>query len=508
MTDTQKRLVALGCLLTLVLAILDQNIVSTASVAIVRDLDPVDGIARLPWLISAYALAATAALPLYGKLCDVHGAKGVYLGAVALFLTGSALCGLAQNMAELIAFRALQGLGGGGLMSVTMVVMAHLSPPEKRGSAGGLGGLVAGLGMVVGPVIGGLFTDHLSWRWIFYVNLPIGLLVLYTVATALRLADGGLPHRIDYPGAALVAAAASVLLLITDLGGRRYAWDSATVIGLIIADLGLLAAFIRRQLTAPEPILPREMFRDPTLRVALPLQFLAGVGMIGSIVYVIVYLQLVRGVAATESGLSLLPMAIGMSVSGLISGRLIARGRPVKPFLVAGLLIATIATASLATLGAGTTHGILWLELFLLGGGFGMVLGIVVITAQNAVPISLLGVATTTVRFAQTLGSALGTAIFGVVLTRVVSGRLAGLPVESADIGSVTGALRTRAIDALVAGIDTVFLASAAVMLLTLALSFALRAPHSPAAEGARTRRAPGTIVQDTGVAPIRSPSA
>ncbi|MEZ0071021.1 MFS transporter [Planotetraspora sp. GP83] len=485
MTDYQKRLAALGCLLTLVLAILDQNIVSTASVAIVRDLDPATGLARLPWLISVYALAATAALPLYGKLCDVYGAKRVYLGAVTLFLFGSALCGLAQNMAELIAFRAVQGMGGGGLMSVTLVVFAHLTPTEKRASAGGVGGLMAGLGMVVGPLIGGLFTDHLSWRWIFYVNLPIGLFVIFTGATALRLADGGLRHRIDYPGAALVAAAASVLLLLTEWGGTKYAWDSATILTLAAAGAVLVAAFVWRQLTAAEPILPLGLFRNATLRIALPLQLLSGFGMIGSIVYTVVYLQLVRGVPATDSGLYLLPMAAGMTVSGLVSGRLIARGQAPKTFLVIGLTLATLAMTLLAMLAVDTSRLLLGLDLFLLGAGFGLVLGIVIMLAQNAVPVSQLGVATTSIRFAQTLGSAFGTAVFGVVLTRVVSAKLGGDSIGVRALRSLPEGVRRRAVDALVSGIDTVFLAAAGVMLVSLVLATLLKADREQPTEGA-----------------------
>jgi EmrB/QacA subfamily drug resistance transporter len=489
MTENQKRLAALGCLLTLILAILDQNIVSTAAVAIVDDLDPVNGLARLPWLISVYALGATAALPLYGKLCDVHGAKPVYLGAVSVFLVGSALCGLAGDMTQLIVFRAVQGLGGGGLMGVTMVVFAHLNPAEKRASAGGLGGLMAGLGMVVGPLIGGLLTEHLSWRWIFYVNLPLGLLVLYTGVTALHLADGGLRHRIDYLGAALVAAGAVALLLVTEWGGREHPWGSPVILTLAAAGVALFAAFFWRQATAAEPILPLPLLRDPTLRIALPLQLLSGLGMTGSIVYAVIYLQVARGVPAADSGLYLLPMAVGMSVSGLVSGRLIARGHGLKGFLVSGMALAALAMALLATVGPGTSRLTVGLDLFLLGAGFGLVLGILIMLAQNAVPVSLLGVTTSAVRFAQTLGMAFGTAIFGAVLTRVVSARLpAGVRVDLSRIGSLPTGVQERVVDAVVAGIDAVFLTAAAVMLAALVLGWLLRVRPAEPAEPAIIR--------------------
>src|SRR6185437_9681896 len=238
MTERQKKLALLACLLTIVLAILDQNIVSAATVKIVRDLDPVHGLERLPWLVTAYGLAATAALPLYGKLCDVYGAKRVFVAAIAVFLAGSALCGMAQSMAELIAFRAVQGIGGGGLMSVTMVVIAQMADAKKRAGQSGMAGLVAGLGMVVGPLVGGLLADSASWRWIFYVNLPLGAVALTIAATALHLPVHGRRHRIDFFGAGLVAAAASVLLLITEWGGRSYPWSSARIVGLIALGLG------------------------------------------------------------------------------------------------------------------------------------------------------------------------------------------------------------------------------------------------------------------------------
>ncbi|GIH41810.1 hypothetical protein Mco01_48100 [Microbispora corallina] len=485
MTDIQKRLAGLGCLLTLVLAVLDMNIVSAATVAIVRDLDPAHGLDHLAWLVTAYALAATAALPLYGKLCDVYGAKAVYLAAVTLFLTGSALCGTAGSMTWLIVFRALQGIGGGGLMSVTIVVLAFLAPPEDRGRAGGMGGIVAGVGIVAGPLLGGLLVDHLSWRWIFYVNLPLGLAVLATGALALRLPRQGTRRRIDYLGAALSAAAAVVLLLVTEWAGRDYAWGSPTILSLIAADAVLVGAFVWRQARAAEPILPLGLFRDRVVGTALPLQFLAAfAGLTGPIVYTMIYLQAVKGVAAADAGLYLIPLAAGMTAAGLVSGALQGRGAGMTTFLVTGSAVTAVAVGLLSLLRTGTATPVLLADLFLLGVGQGQVVGTVVMLVQDAVPVSRLGVATTAIRFAQTLGSAVGTAVFGVILSRVTDSGSGDTRPSIAAMGALPPAARRRAAEALVSGVDAVFLTAAGVMLVALALAVLLRArraePVSP----------------------------
>jgi EmrB/QacA subfamily drug resistance transporter len=480
-TDRQRKLALLACLLTIVLAILDQNIVSAATVKIVRDLDPVHGLELLPWLVTAYALAATAALPLYGKLCDVYGAKRVFIGAIAVFLAGSALCGVAQSMAELIAFRAVQGIGGGGLMSVTMVVIAQLADAKKRAGQSGMAGLVAGLGMVVGPLVGGLLAGSASWRWIFYVNLPLGAAALAIAATALHLPAHGRRHRIDFLGAGLVAAAAIVLLLVTEWGGRSYAWSSARIVGLIGFGVVLIALFVWRQATAAEPILSLSLFRNATLRVAIPVQALLGVAMTGSIVYVMVYLQVVRGVPATRAGLYLIPMAVGMTLAGLVAGKLMARDWPVKRFVVAGSACAFLGTLALSTVGVGTPSWRIWLSLFVFGTGLGQLLGQLIIVSQQAVPARLLGVTTTAVRFGQTLGGAFGAALFGTVLTRVYSASAPG----GVPLDAVPAALKSQALAAFASAIDVVFFGAAGVAVALLLLALRLRVDVWPAAEAA-----------------------
>ncbi|MFD8700682.1 MFS transporter [Kitasatospora purpeofusca] len=475
MTESRRKLGMLLCLVTIVLAVLDMNIVSAATVPIVRDLDPVHGVDRLPWLVSAFALAATALLPLYGKLCDVHGAKRVLIGAVGTFLVGSALCGTAGSMEQLIAFRAVQGIGGGGLMSVTMVVMAQLKDPDEDG--GGMGGIVAGGGMAVGPLIGGLLADHLSWRWIFYVNLPIGLAVLAGAVLLLRLPAGTGRRGLDFLGATLAAAFATGLLLITEWGGRTYGWTSPQLLGLAAATVLAFVLFLRRQATAPDPVLPLSLFRIPEIRIGFALQGLVGMGMMGAIMYVMLYLQVARGVAATSAGLYLIPMAVGMTAIGLVVNRLEARGVSVRAVLASGALCSGAALLLLGLSGPGTSLWLVRADLLLLGAGLGQLIGHLISVVQLAAPAHQLGVATTGVRFFQTLGSALGAAVFGTVLARAFAANEPGVPLGA--VGRLTGAAREHAVAVFVDAVDTVFLSAAGVMALTLLLALRLR----PAAE-------------------------
>ncbi|MFC9331652.1 MFS transporter [Kitasatospora sp. NPDC057015] len=468
----RRGLAKLICLVTIILAVLDMNIVSAATVPIVRDLDPVHGVDRLPWLVSAFALAATALLPLYGRLCDLYGAKRVFLAALATFLVGSALCGAAGSMEQLIAFRALQGAGGGGLMSVTMVVMAQLREPGG-GGGGSIGGIVGGAGMAVGPLIGALLADHLGWRWIFYVNLPVGLLVLAGAALFLEL-----PHRparggLDLLGAALAAAFATGLLLVTEWGGKEYAWTSPPILALAAGTLAVLGLFLHRQATAAEPVLPLSLFRIPALRIGFAVQGLVGMGLTGSVVYVMLYLQVARGVAATSASLFLIPMATGMTVVGLLVNRLSRRGWSPRTFLSAGAGCSALALLLLGLSGPDTGLWIVRAELVLLGVGFGQLIGQLVGVVQRAAPTHRLGVATTGVRFFQTLGGALGAALFGTVLARVFGGSEPGVPLGA--VATLGGAAREHAVRAFVQGADAVFLSAGGLMVLAMLLALRLR---------------------------------
>ncbi|MFF9642562.1 MFS transporter [Kitasatospora aureofaciens] len=482
MTVAQRKLGMLLCLLTIVLAVLDSNIVSAATVPIVHDLDPVHGIDRLPWLVSAFSLAATALLPLYGKLCDVYGAKRVLLGAVGSFLLGSVLCGAAQSMGELIAFRAVQGVGGGGLMSVTMVVMAQLQDPEERsrGKGGAVGGIVAGLGMAIGPLVGALFTDHLGWRWIFYVNLPLGLLVLAGFALALKLPQTVERRGLDFLGATLAAAFATGLLLVTEWGGKDYGWTSPVILGTSAATLAALGLFLWRQATAAEPVLPLSLFRIPVVRIGFAVQGLVGMGMMGAIVYVMIYLQVARGIAPTTASLYLMPMAAGMTGAGLLATRLLSRGHRPRTFLVAGAGCSMLALGLLGFSGPDTPLWAVGAELTLLGAGFGQLIGQLITLVQDAAPRHQLGVATTGIRFFQTLGNALGAAVFGTVLSRVFETGRPGRTLGA--VRAVTGPAREQALRSFTDAVDVVFLSAAGVMVLVLLLALRLRSVESAGA--------------------------
>jgi EmrB/QacA subfamily drug resistance transporter len=488
MTKTQTLIAMAVCIATILLAVLDMNIVSAATVPIARDLDPAHGVDKIPWLISAFALASAAALPLYGKLCDTLGAKKVFVGAVAAFLLGSALCGAAQSMTELIAARALQGLGGGGLMSVTMVVLAQLGTADGKGGnkGSGVGGIVAGTGMAIGPWIGGTLADHANWRWIFYINLPLGIAALIGAVLVLKLPVSPVRHRIDYLGATLAAAFTSSLLLATSWGGKQYAWGSPEIIGLLVACVLTLALFLRRQTTAAEPVLPLSMFKVPQLRYGFAIQGLLGAAMMGALVYVMIYLQAVRGLAPAASGLYLIPMALGMTAVGLAAGRLTDRGWRMKTFVLTGTVASALALAVLATLDAGTSLWQVRGALLLMGCGFGLLIGQLIPYVQNAAPAHQLGIATTSIRFFQTLGNALGAAVFGTLLSRVYEAKVPGG--STSTIAHLTGAARDTAVHGFVSAMDVVFLVAAGIMAVAAVLAARLPAETRPEAAPVQTR--------------------
>ena len=414
LSHRQIQIVFLGLMLGMLLAALDQTIVSTALPTIVGDLG---GLTHLSWVVTAYLLASTASTPLYGKLGDLYGRKIIFQAAIVIFLAGSALSGLSQNMNELIAFRALQGLGAGGLMASALAIIGDVVAPRERGRYQGYMGGVFAFASVAGPLTGGFFTDHLSWRWVFYINLPVGALALVVTSIVLDLPFRRVQRRIDWLGAGLIVAAVTSILLVTVWGGDQYAWGSPQILGLAAAGLVLLALFILQERRAEEPILPPHLFANGIFRVSLLLMFLVAIGLFGALVYLPVFLQLATGASATNSGLLLLPLMAGLLCTSIASGQLITRTGHYKWSPLTGTFIMTIGLFLLSRMTIDTTRLTSGLYMLVLGFGLGGLMQVSVLATQNAVDRRDLGTATSAIGFFRNLGGAVGVAGFGAVFT-------------------------------------------------------------------------------------------
>ncbi|GAB7183412.1 MFS transporter [Kitasatospora sp. Ki12] len=409
-------------LLAMLLAALDQTIVSTALPTIVSDLG---GLEHLSWVVTAYMLASTAATPLWGKLGDMYGRKRFFQASIVIFLLGSVLCGVAQDMGGLIAFRALQGLGGGGLMVLSQAIVGDLVPPRDRGRYQGLFGAVFGVTSVLGPLLGGLFVDHLSWRWVFYVNLPVGVVALLVIAAVLHGREVRREHRIDYPGTALIAAVATCLVLMTSLGGTTWAWSSWQIVGLGVLGLVLLLAFVEVERSAAEPVLPLRLFRSRTFSLVAVISFVIGFAMFGALTYLPTFLQVVVQVSPTMSGIHMLPMVLGMLVTSIGSGQIVARTGHYRVFPIAGTALTTVGLLLLSRLDehSGTAEMSGYFLVF--GLGLGLVMQVLVLIVQNSVGYEDLGVATAGATFFRSIGASFGVSIFGTVFASGLRDRLA-----------------------------------------------------------------------------------
>nr|WP_308405720.1 MDR family MFS transporter [Streptomyces tardus] len=420
--DKRTLYLALGALLMgMLLAALDQTIVSTALPTIVSDLGGMD---HLSWVVTAYLLAATAATPLWGKLGDQYGRKKLYQGAIVIFLIGSALCGLAQTMVELIAFRAVQGLGGGGLMVLSMAIVGDLVPPRDRGRYQGLFGAVFGVTSVLGPLLGGLFVDHLSWRWVFYINLPLGAVALVVIAAVLHIPVPDRRHHIDYLGTLLIASVATCVVLVTSLGGTAWEWASAPVYGLSAAALVLLYAFVRVERRAVEPVLPPHLFRNPTFSISSLIGFVIGFAMFGTMIYLPTFLQVVHGVSPTLSGVHMLPMVLGILTSSTLSGQLVSRTGRWKVFPILGTAVMTVGLLLLHNLDEHSTNWQMSGAFLVFGLGLGLVMQVLVLIVQNTVDYAHLGVATSAATFFRSIGASVGVSVFGAIFAAKLAPRM------------------------------------------------------------------------------------
>lgn len=437
-----RRITVIALIIVLLLGALDQTIVSTAMPRIVAELQ---GLSLYAWVTTVYLLTSTVMVPIWGKLGDLYGRKIILIWGVSIFILGSALCGLSGEfgrlpilgggMVQLIVFRGLQGIGGGALFTSAFAVIADLYPPRERGKMSGYFGAVFGLASIIGPVVGGFLTEHGSvhlgraviagWRWVFYVNLPLSALALFMIIAKTPGLKAGRGGRVDVLGAVLVIAAFVPLLLALSWGGHQHAWTSPTILGLLTVTIASLALFTVVELRTPEPLVPLDLFRNKVFSLGNGASFVISMAFFGAITFVPLYLQLGIGVSATQSGMTMLPMMLGMILSSTISGRLVTRIGRYKPMMIFGSVMMIIGILLMTRLGPNAHAASVAWRVFVLGLGLGPAQGLFALAVQNAVPMQRLGVATSSSQFFRQIGSTVGVAIFGAVMTQALAAEMA-----------------------------------------------------------------------------------
>jgi EmrB/QacA subfamily drug resistance transporter len=532
--DRRVLIVFPGLMLAMLLAALDGTIVSTALPTIVTDLG---GLTHLSWVATAYLLASCVSTPIYGKLGDLFGRKRLFQGAIVLFLIGSVLCGQSRTMTELILFRAVQGLGAGGLMVNSQAIIGDLVPPAERGRYQGFMQSVFAFATLAGPLVGGVLTEDASWRWVFYVNLPIGVIALVVVGLVLKLPKRQQAKpKIDWWGAALLTGGVSAVILVTSWGGNTFAWDSPTIIGLAVAAVALLAAFLAVERRVAEPLVPLRLFRNPVIRVTFPLIFVVGFGMLGITTFNPLYQQVVDGVSPTMSGLRLAPLMLCMMVTSVTVGQTIARIGRYRRFPMVGTFLLVVGMGLLSLLKLDSPYWFQLIGLGVVGVSLGMVNPVMVLASQNAVEPSDMGIATSTNTFGRTMGSSFGVAVFGAIFTGQLTGALrsslpptvlaefsrSGINITRQQIDALPAALRSTFLSGFSQALHVVFLSAVVVAVIAFLLSLTLKevplrrrgsrvapaappAPATPAVPAADTDlvAAPGSLTEPTSPADL-----